>query len=63
MKINKFLISMLILSFSLSSCKDYLTILPENNQSSDQYWQNKEEVEAVLGAGYVKLRSSQEYLF
>ncbi|MDD4968472.1 MAG: RagB/SusD family nutrient uptake outer membrane protein [Paludibacter sp.] len=63
MKINKFLISMLILSLSCTSCKDYLSILPENNQSSAQYWQNKEEVEAVLGAGYVKLRSSQEYLF
>jgi len=63
MKINKFLISLLVLSFSLTSCKDYLTILPENNQSSDQYWQNKEEVEDVLGAGYVSLRSCQEYMF
>ena len=63
MKINKFLISLLILSLSLTSCKDYLTVLPENNQSIDQYWENKEEVEAVLGAGYVKLRDSQESLF
>ncbi len=63
MKINKCLISLLILSFSFTSCKDYLTILPQNNQSMDQYWQNKEEVDAVLTAGYVKLRSSQEYLF
>lgn len=63
MKINKFLILLLILSFSFTSCKDYLTILPENNQSIDQYWENKEEVEDVLAAGYIKLRSCQEYMF
>jgi tetratricopeptide (TPR) repeat protein len=28
-----------------------------------EYWKTKEEVEAVLGAGYVKLRDAQEYMF
>jgi starch-binding outer membrane protein, SusD/RagB family len=63
MKITNCIILTLILCFSLTSCKDYLTILPENNQSSGQYWDNKEEVEAVLGAGYVKLRGCEENLF
>lgn len=47
----------------LSSCNDYLTVLPENNQSVYEFWKTKEEVEAVLGAGYVKLRDTQEELF
>jgi hypothetical protein len=37
-------------------------VLPENDQTSDQYWQTKEEVEAVLGAGYVKLREALQYM-
>ena len=49
--------------FFAVSCEDYLTVLPENNQSTSQYWKTKEDVEAVLGAGYVKLRDAQEYLF
>jgi hypothetical protein len=30
-------------------------VFPENNQSTVQFWKTKEEVEAVIGAGYVKL--------
>jgi hypothetical protein len=63
MKRNKFIITLLLIAFTITSCNDYLTVLPENNQSSDEYWKNKEEVEAVLGAGYVKLRTAQEFLF
>jgi len=63
MKKNKLILSIFLLALSLTSCSDYLTVLPENNQSSDEYWKTKEEVEAVLGAGYVKLRSTQESFF
>lgn len=56
------LIITLILS-TLTSCDDFLTVLPENNQSMYEFWRTKEEVEAVLGAGYVKLRNTQELLF
>ena len=52
---------MLVIGFS--SCQDYLTVLPENNQSTTQFWKTKEDVEAVLGSGYVKLRAAQEDLF
>ncbi len=45
------------------SCNDYLDVLPENEQSSASYWQTKEEVEAVLGAGYLKLRNAQQRIF
>lgn len=63
MKNIKYYISALIIGLTVSACEDYLTVLPENNQSSHEYWETKEEVEAVLGAGYVELRSSVETLF
>ncbi len=47
----------------MPACDDYLTVLPENNQSVYEFWRTKEEVEAVLGAGYVKMRDAQEYMF
>lgn len=62
MKINQYIVSLMILAFAATSCQDYLTVLPENNQSTGQYWKTKEDVEAVLGSGYVKLRDTQEYL-
>ncbi|HEY6913713.1 MAG TPA: RagB/SusD family nutrient uptake outer membrane protein, partial [Paludibacter sp.] len=62
MKLNQYIVSLMILAFAATSCQDYLTVLPENNQSTVQYWKTKEDVEAVLGAGYVKLRDAQEYL-
>ena len=62
MKLNQYIISLMILAFSATSCQDYLSVIPENNQSTTQYWKTKEDVEAVLGAGYIKLRDAQEYL-
>jgi starch-binding outer membrane protein, SusD/RagB family len=60
MKLNQYIISLMIIAFSATSCD--LTVVPENNQSTTQFWKTKEDVEAVLGAGYVKLRDAQEYL-
>jgi hypothetical protein len=62
MKLNQYIVSLMILALAATSCQDYLTVLPENNQSTVQYWKTKEDVEAVLGAGYIKLRDAQEYL-
>lgn len=42
----------------LSACEKWLDTLPENEQVSDLYWQDGEEVEAVLGAAYVRLRET-----
>lgn len=53
-------ILVLLGGLSVSSCEDYLTVLPENNQSSFEYWKTKEEVEAVLASGYIDIRSSVE---
>ena len=63
MKKIKYYILGLLVTCSVSSCEDYLTVLPENNQSSFEYWETKEDVEAVLAAGYVNLRSCVETFF
>lgn len=50
----------LILSgiLSLSSCNEWLNILPRNEQVTDDYWKSKEDVEAVLASGYYYMRSA-----
>lgn len=39
-----------------TSCNDWLTLLPNNEQVSDDYWQSKEDVEAVVTSGYYYMR-------
>lgn len=39
-----------------SSCNDWLDILPNNEQVTDQYWKSKEDVEAVIASGYYYMR-------
>lgn len=49
----------LIIAFgTLTACSNWLEILPQNMQPSKEYWNSKESVESVLGAGYVKLREN-----
>lgn len=42
------------------SCSDYLEVVPENSQVSDDYWQTKQDVENVLMGGYSYLRDAVE---
>jgi hypothetical protein len=43
---------------STTSCNDWLDLLPNNEQVSDDYWQSKEDVEAVLMSGYYYMRKA-----
>ncbi len=63
MKKIKIISIALILLLSFGSCNNWLDLYPENSQTSDQYWQTKEDVESVVAAGYVKLQKSIDYLF
>lgn len=56
-----FILFAFIITFS-SSCNKWLDVKPENEQISDSYWSNKEEVEAVLGAAYVKMQQSVQLM-
>lgn len=58
MKKIKYIVLLFILAFQFTACNDWLTVLPENEQVSDEYWTSKEEVESVLAAGYVYLRDA-----
>jgi len=47
-----------MIALALPSCNNWLDLKPENAQTSEEYWQTKEEVEAVLMSGYVELRKN-----
>ena len=49
---------LLMATLSLSSCNDWLDILPNNEQVTDDYWKSKEDVEAVLASGYYYMREA-----
>lgn len=51
-----FLYTTILLGMILSSCSDWLEILPKNQQLSEDYWKKKSDVESVLGAGYAYIR-------
>lgn len=63
MKLIRYILISLSIVFVAGSCNDYLTVLPENNQTIDQFWKTKEDVQAVLSAGYIKLRDAQESIY
>ncbi|MDR1274273.1 MAG: RagB/SusD family nutrient uptake outer membrane protein, partial [Odoribacteraceae bacterium] len=44
----------------MSGCNSWLDLLPENSQSSDQFWNTKEDVEAVMNSCYMGLRANLE---
>ncbi len=44
------------LSLTSTSCNDWLDVLPNNEQVTDDYWKSKEDVEAVIASGYYYLR-------
>lgn len=50
--------TLLALSASLTSCNDWLDLLPNNEQVTDNYWQSKEEVESVVASGYYYMRQA-----
>jgi hypothetical protein len=41
-----------------TSCNDWLDLLPNNEQVTDNYWQSKEDVESVLASGYYYMRNA-----
>ena len=56
---KKNIITILILAvttLTTTSCNDWLDILPNNEQVTDDYWKSKEDVEAVIASGYYYMR-------
>ena len=48
---------------AMCGCNSWLDINPVGVQTSDTYWQTKEEVEQVLTSSYIQLRSCMPYFF
>ena len=46
--------------FFLAGCNSWLDLLPENQQTTDMYWKTKEDVEAVVTSGYIRMKSCLE---
>lgn len=56
--ISKQLLFALALSAPLTSCNDWLDLLPNNEQVFDKYWKSKEDVEQVVATGYYYMRTT-----
>lgn len=54
----RLMICVFLLAGMMSSCNDWLDILPNNEQVTDNYWKSKEDVEAVIASGYYYLRQA-----
>jgi len=50
--------AILLIALSLSACKDYLTIAPENSLIKDKFWTKTEDVYSSLGATYDAFRGA-----
>ena len=56
---KKYIIAIILGAVTLTtttSCNDWLDILPNNEQVTDDYWKSKEDVEAVIASGYYYMR-------
>lgn len=60
--ISKVTLFSMALSLSLTSCNDWLDLRPNNEQVTDDYWQSKEDVEAVVASGYYYMRTAVPYV-
>ena len=45
------------MALATAGCNEWLDLKPNNEQVSDDYWQSKEDVEAVVTSGYYYMRS------
>ncbi len=63
MKVNKYLKSLLFgglicSTAGMTSCDDYLTVLPTSQITEEDFWQNKNDLDGVRAAAYVQMASS-----
>ena len=52
------LLSVMILTTLMTSCTDFLTIIPPDKIVHEQFWQTKEDVNGMLATSYLKLAST-----
>ena len=52
---------LVLLMNSICSCNSWLDLQPQDKQTTDMFWNSKEEVEAVITSGYTGLRNCLYY--
>lgn len=52
--------SLVVMSGALSSCNDFLTILPTDQIPEENFWQDKSDLDGVLAGAYEKLSQSSQ---
>jgi len=55
--LNPIFFAIILMALALSSCKDWLTIAPENDLIKEKFWTKKQDVEGALGATYDAFRN------
>ena len=54
---NFILLSVAVFATMMTSCTDFLTIIPPDKIVHEQYWQTKDDVNGILATAYLKLSS------
>ncbi|PZX55867.1 putative outer membrane starch-binding protein [Algoriphagus ratkowskyi] len=54
---KKYILVILVASFALTGCEDFLTVVPETQLSSATFYKNQTDFEQAVNAAYVPLRS------
>lgn len=49
-------------SLLMSSCSDWLDVLPKDKQTTDMFWTSASDVEAILAQGYSSMRTCIPYM-
>lgn len=57
MKMKKYIIGLLAASLFLTSCEDFLTVVPETQLSSATFFKNQKDFEQAVNAAYAPLRT------
>ena len=58
--LNKFLVaSALLLGTGLTSCEDYLTVLPSDRITEDDFWKNSSDLNNVRSAAYKQMTTAE----
>ncbi|MDO8966007.1 MAG: RagB/SusD family nutrient uptake outer membrane protein [Algoriphagus sp.] len=57
MKMKKYIIGLLAASLFLTSCEDFLTVVPETQLSSATFFKNQNDFEQAVNAAYAPLRT------
>ncbi|MFA9388983.1 MAG: RagB/SusD family nutrient uptake outer membrane protein [Prolixibacteraceae bacterium] len=55
---SKGLAALLLFTFILTACSDYLSIAPENNLIKEKFWSKKEDADGALAATYDAFRDA-----